>query len=178
MLIKNNDPTTHDRTLWAKVICEVFAQFRDVTLGTDNYVRILNYYLLFYPFSKAFLLKLAVYNPAKGDGFLGNRIKLLKKAAKRIVSNQAIIAQLNANPSEEEQRTPEHSAELVNEVQELVEFLKTADICKDLAIIHDYHKKTFVVRQHYRQSNAIEKLIDEFPRFFDVDGLVNSSETF
>lgn len=43
MLIKNNDPTTHDRTLWAKVICEVFAQFRDVTAGSENYVRTFHY---------------------------------------------------------------------------------------------------------------------------------------
>lgn len=39
MLIKNNEPSTQDRTLWAKVICEVFVQFRDTGSGsTDNYV--------------------------------------------------------------------------------------------------------------------------------------------
>lgn len=113
MLIKNKDPTTHDRTLWAKVICDVFVQFRDINSGPDNY--------------------LAVYNPIKGDGFLGNRIKLLKKAAKRFQSNQAIIQQLNSNTSNagEPVLRVEEIIDL-NETLQSVEFMKTADISNDL----------------------------------------------
>lgn len=91
----------------------------------------------FYTFSNVVLfLKLAVYNPARGDGFLGNRIKLLKKAAKRIASNLAVIEQLNANPTE----TQERGSNDLPDAQQLIDFLKTADIDKDLAIIRDYHK--------------------------------------
>lgn len=98
---------------------------------------------------------------------------MLKKAAKRIKTNKEIIDNLNSNSPESDQTAEQSIDEDRSEIQLLVDFMKTCDVSKDLVLIKDYHKKSFVLRQHCRQSNAAEKLISEFPRFFDVDGLVN-----
>lgn len=59
-----------------------------------------------------------------------------------------------------------------NELQDLVESMKVADISTERQIVIANHKKTFPIRQQYRQANESFKLVAKFPRFFDVDGLV------
>lgn len=114
-------------------------------------------------------MQFAVYNPYKGDGFLGNRVKLLMKSVKKTKENQAEIEKQNQPPKVENK---EHNS-IDGELQNLVNFMKTANVSADAALIIEYHKKTFSVRQHYRRTSDIGKLLSEFPRFFDVDGLVS-----
>lgn len=35
MLVKHNEPSVADRVLWAKVVCEIFTQLRD--LNSEEY---------------------------------------------------------------------------------------------------------------------------------------------
>ncbi|XP_037047608.1 uncharacterized protein LOC119082252 [Bradysia coprophila] len=151
MLVKHNEPSVADRVIWARVVCDVFRQFRDS--NTDEYY-------------------FAVYNPQKGDGFLGNRIKLLMKHSKKVKENQASVnKQID---SVEESSIQENEEDPINsDLHSLVDFMKIADITTDKSIILENHKKTFSIRQLYRKQKDIVKLTSEFPRFFDVDGLID-----
>lgn len=151
MLVKHQEPSVQDRVIWAKVVCEIFAQLRDSN-SEEQY--------------------LAVYNPKKGDGYLGNRVKLLMKASKKAKENQAAIEKLLSPATVESEEGDINLVEC--DTQNFVNFMKIADVSTDKALILENHKATFSIRQHYRKKKDFGKLVSEFPRFFDVDGLVST----
>lgn len=75
----------------------------------------------------------------------------------------------------EESLDEEDSDQIECDLYNLVDFMKIADITTDKSIVIENHKKTFSIRQLYRKKKEITKLVSEFPRFFDVDGLVSHS---
>ncbi len=96
------------------------------------------------------------------------------KTSKKVRENQAEIEKL-FSPVAEGSTEGDHGINLVDsEVQTIVEFMKVADVSTDKALILENHKQTFSIRQFYRKKKDFDKLVSEFPRFFDVDGLVSN----
>lgn len=98
------------------------------------------------------------------------------KSAKKAKENQIIIAKQN-QPSTTDENSVNNSVGDDDELQNMLNFMKTADISTDLSMVIEFHKKSFPLRQHYRQTKDIAKLVSDFPRFFDVDGLVSKCFT-
>lgn len=95
------------------------------------------------------------------------------KATKKAKDNKAAIDKLFSPPTEDFIEENEEVDLIGCELQNLVTFMKIADVSTEKSLILENHKKTFTIRQHYRKKKDTAKLVTEFPRFFDVDGLVS-----